>query len=104
MTNDVRSRLQLIVQSFSYCANKLATTMEPHDSYRVLAQEVEKYRATMRVILRDADEETRSAVKYGRMLSDERTAYLNDVASAVNAGLQNLDRVVSQYAPQALAA
>jgi hypothetical protein len=100
-------RTDLTVQSFSYVAGKLAQSSDSRmmtSLYEQILAEAEKHRSALRLMQRDVADLTNEGLRT-RTLSDVRAQRIRDTATkTIELAQDAITRILSQYAPQRMAA
>lgn len=107
MNAKLKCRTDLTVQCFSYIAGKLAQSFDPRmltSLYEEILAEAEKHRSALRLMQRNIADLTNEGLRT-RTLSDVRAQRIRDTATkTIGLAQDAITRIVSQYAPQRMAA
>lgn len=108
MKVSTHQQIDLIVKSFDYIANKMIRDSSGESSlanvHKVLVQDIERYKAAMRVLLRDEGVRLEMEHKNRNINKQEFLAAYRESKTTVECGLTMLDNVLFRFTPQAKAA
>lgn len=108
MKASMHQQIDLIIKSFDYVANKMtqdrSVQLSAEKVFKVLEQDIERYKAAMRVLLRDEEMRLVLEQKKKAINKQEFLMAFREVQVVVDAGLAGLDSVVYRFVPQAKAA
>lgn len=107
MDSEIKTNIDLTVQSFAYIARQLARSPAASDAtapYEQVLNEAEKYRSALRLLQRDVFEGTEQRFRQQKMTKTEFQRLRERAAQAIAQAQQAITRITEQYAPQRLAA
>lgn len=107
MDSEIKTNIDLTVQSFAYIARQLARSPSGSDAsvpYEEVLNEAKKYRSALRLLQRDVFESTEQGLRQQKLTKTEFQRLREMAAQAIAQAQKAITRITEQYAPQRLAA